>query len=115
MKPRAVERKAYELIASSIRGLAYLEDWTIAGAESRVKLPYRKASRPGEVTRFMRRVEAIATHRPVLKVKISGGALLRIGGSAYAGLDPAHTYVPVPKGSYVVEIEATPKIGKSVV
>ncbi len=107
MSPAEIERKAFDLMASSIRRYRFVEDWELEGES--VKLPFETPAKPGD--EFVFRTE-IDVPRDGLawffKICMDGNALIKVDGQSYAGIDDVHTYIPLPPGRHKIELVATP-------
>lgn len=107
IKVNVIERKAYELIAASILGYMFLDDWTLG--DNIVKLPISIEAERGSIITFK-----TSTSIPVdefewlLKVKVEGSGILRVNGTPYYGLDYLHTTVPLPRGDLELSVDLTP-------
>ena len=107
MQPVEIERKAFDLMASSIRRYRFVESWRFG--KRNIKLPFEKSAKPDDVFVFRTVVEVPKDRLTwFLKVCIEGNALLKLDGQSYAGIDDIHTYVPIPPGRHEVELIATP-------
>ncbi len=107
VRPAEIERKAFDLMATSIREHFFVNEWEING--EKVKLPFSRDSTPEDV--FVMRTEVEAPEKGLtwfLKVSMEGNGLLKVDGKSYAGIDDVHTYIPLEPGRHEVEIEATP-------
>ncbi len=107
MHPSEIERKAFDLMASSIRRHEFVNTWYFGDEE--VKLPFEREAKPGDVFVFRTEVRIPKDGlRWFLKVCMEGNALLKVDGRCYAGIDDVHTYVPLKPGRHEIEIVATP-------
>ena len=107
MRPAEIERKAFDLMATSIREHFFVNDWEING--EKVTLPFSCESSPEDVFVMRTTVEVPEDSLTwFLKVSMEGNALLRVDGESYAGIDDVHTYIPLEPGKHDLVIEATP-------
>lgn len=105
---RQIERRGFELVASSILRFVPLLRWKLGDRE--VTLPFHEDTGPGKIYVFSTSAEVPKTRfRWLLKVVTSGNALLRVDGASWAGIDEAHTYVPVEPGRHEFELRLSPR------
>ena len=102
-----IERKAFDLMASSIVGCKPLEQWEFE--ERNVQLPFQREAIPGDIFTFFREVQIPADGlKWFLKVSMEGNALVRIDGMAYGTIDDVHTYIPIRPGKHRLELVVSP-------
>ncbi len=107
MQPAEIERKAFDLMATSIREHFFIKNWKINGREE--KLPYVVEAEAKDVFLLESEVEVPDDGLTwFLKVCMEGNGLLKVDGESYAGIDDVHTYIPLEPGKHRIEIEATP-------
>ena len=107
MQPAEIERKAFDLMATSIRDFSFVENWKVNGKD--VKLPFICDADPDDTFRLETEVEVPDDGLTwFIKVSMEGNGLLKVDGESYAGIDDVHTYVPLKPGKHSIVIEATP-------
>ncbi|MEM1878969.1 MAG: glycoside hydrolase family 38 C-terminal domain-containing protein [Desulfurococcaceae archaeon] len=108
MRLRDVERRAFDILASSILRSMEVSYWLYNG--EMVKLPFYTETSPDRVHVFVTEVNVPSTeHTWFLKFLISGNALLKVDNESYAGVDEMHTYVPIHPGKHVLELRVSPR------
>ncbi len=107
MGPAEIERKAFDLMASSLRGYKPLEEWEYEG--KLIQLPLQKEAIPGDIFLFSREIQVPADGlKWFLKVSMEGNALVKLDGRAYGTIDDVHTYIPVRPGKHKLELIISP-------
>ncbi|MEM4976571.1 MAG: hypothetical protein QXT64_04520, partial [Desulfurococcaceae archaeon] len=85
MRLRDVERRAFDILASSILRSMEVSYWLYNG--EMVKLPFYTETSPDRVHVFVTEVNVPSTeHTWFLKFLISGNALLKVDNESYAGV-----------------------------
>ena len=95
----ALLRKAYEVMAYSIAGFTPIEEVEAEGEVMSLPFEVRVGGCCVELSFSVR--EPSDGLRGVVKVKVSGSGLLLYNGEPLGGVDPAHTYFPLPNGGKV--------------
>ncbi|MCE4611277.1 MAG: hypothetical protein F7B17_04825 [Desulfurococcales archaeon] len=95
----ALLRKAYEVMAYSIAGFTLIEEVEAGGEVLSLPFEVRAGGCCVELSFSVR--EPSDGLRGVVKVKASGSGLLLYNGEPLWGVDPAHTYFPLPNGGKV--------------
>lgn len=107
MHPAEIERKAFDLMATSIREHLFINEWTVNGKS--VVLPFTCDAKPEDVFVLKSKVSVPDNDLTwFLKVCMDGNGLLKVDGKSYAGIDDVHTYIPLEAGEHELLIEATP-------
>ncbi|MDK6028480.1 glycoside hydrolase family 38 C-terminal domain-containing protein [Ignisphaera sp. 4213-co] len=107
---RIAERRAFDLLASSIANYIELDEWFYANEGIRIQLPFAIDSTPDKIHIFRTSIEVPSTnHRWFLKFVVNGNARLRINGENYFGVDEVHTYVPITSGKHDIELIVSPR------
>ncbi|WP_456394460.1 alpha-mannosidase [Thermococcus sp.] len=102
-----IERKAFDLMATSIRKHAFLEEWEFEGRT--VRLPFQEDAEPKTLFVFSREIMVPGDGlKWFLKVSMEGNALVRLDGTAYGTIDDIHTYIPVRPGKHRIELIVSP-------
>lgn len=105
---RDVERRAFDIIASSILRYINIDKWIYGNID--IQLPFITESNPDDIHVFEREIEIPETrYEWFLKISISGNALLLIDDKPYAGIDEAHTYVDVKPGLHRFKLMISPR------
>ncbi|WP_457742916.1 glycoside hydrolase family 38 N-terminal domain-containing protein, partial [Thermococcus sp.] len=107
MSPAEIERKAFDLMATSIRAYRFLNEWTLG--ERVVKFPFERETEPKTLLTFSREVDVPNDGlKWFLKVCMEGNALVRLDGRAYGTIDDVHTYIPVRPGRHELRLIVSP-------
>ena len=102
-----IERKAFDLMATSIRAYRFLNDWELEGKP--VSFPYQREAEPKTLVVLSREIEVPNDGlKWFLKVCMEGNALVRLDGRAYGTIDDVHTYIPVRPGRHRLELVVSP-------
>ncbi|WP_461865800.1 alpha-mannosidase, partial [Thermococcus sp.] len=102
-----IERKAFDLMATSIRKYKLLNVWKSEGKT--IKLPFRREAEPNTLVVFSREVEVPNDGlKWFLKVSMEGNALVKLDGKAYGTIDDIHTYIPIRPGKHKLELIVSP-------
>ncbi|WP_457751568.1 alpha-mannosidase [Thermococcus sp.] len=102
-----IERKAFDLMATSIRKYEFLNEWKFE--EKTVRLPFRREVEPENLFVFSREIEVPGDGlKWFLKISMEGNALVRLDGTAYGTIDDIHTYIPVRSGRHKLELIVSP-------
>ncbi len=102
-----IERKAFDLMATSIRAREFLNEWEINGRS--VRFPFEREAGPKSLLVLSREVEVPNDGlKWFLKVSMEGNALVRLDGRAYGTIDDIHTYIPVRPGKHRLELVVSP-------
>lgn len=104
---RDVERRIFDIMASSILRGFEVKTWVYEG-KGLVTLPFYAEAVPDSLHVFKTIVEIPSSqHKWYLKLVLSGNALLKVNGEAYAGFDEAHTYTSIEHGTHEFEVEVS--------
>ena len=102
-----IERKAFDLMASSIVRYKPLDIWEFEGAK--ITLPFQQKAFPGDLFLFSREINVPNDDlKWFLKVSMEGNALVRLDGRAYGTIDDVHTYIPIRPGKHRLELTVSP-------
>ncbi|MFA4700440.1 alpha-mannosidase [Pyrococcus kukulkanii] len=102
-----IERKAFDLMATSIRKHAFLPTWELE--RKKVRLPIVTEAKPGDLIKIKTTVEVPKDGlKWFLKVCMEGNALVRLDGMAYGTIDDVHTYIPIRPGRHELELIISP-------
>ncbi|ASJ16800.1 alpha-mannosidase [Thermococcus chitonophagus] len=102
-----IERKAFDLMATSIRKHAFLPTWDFEGKS--INLPFEVEAKPGDFIRLKTTVEVPRDGlKWFIKVCMEGNALVRLDGMAYGTIDDVHTYIPIRPGRHELELIISP-------
>jgi len=108
MDIRDVERRVFDIIASSIIRVIPVSTWKTN--EKDIVLPYRLDVTPDTISIFKTVVNVPSSpFKWFLKLLLSGNARIVIDGSKSFGYDEAHTYIPIEPGIHSIEIIASPR------
>ncbi|MEL9940918.1 MAG: glycoside hydrolase family 38 C-terminal domain-containing protein [Ignisphaera sp.] len=103
-----VERRVFDLIASSILRVVDVSKWVYGDRE--ILLPFSIETEPSKIHVFKTRVDVPQTKfRWFMKFVVSGNARVRVDGENYAGVDEAHTYIPISPGAHDIELIVSPR------
>ncbi|MCS7112021.1 MAG: glycoside hydrolase family 38 C-terminal domain-containing protein [Ignisphaera sp.] len=112
MDLKDVERRVFDIMASSIIRIAPVMKWLSADGRE-LTLPIAVETRPDSLYTFKTKVvvpsKSLYTSTWFLKVVLQGNALLRVDGASYSGVDEAHTYVPIEPGAHELELRVSPR------
>ncbi|AFK22758.1 glycoside hydrolase family 38 C-terminal domain-containing protein [Pyrococcus sp. ST04] len=102
-----VERKAFDLMATSIRKHKTISSWELEG--KKISLPLLLEAKPGDLIVLKTRIEVPKDGlKWFLKVCMEGNALVRLDGMAYGTIDDVHTYIPIRPGKHELELIISP-------
>lgn len=102
-----IERKAFDLMATSIRKYKLLNTWE--SEEKTIKLPFQREAEPDTLVVFSREIEVPNDGlKWFLKVSMEGNALVKLDGMAYGTIDDVHTYIPIRSGKHKLELIVSP-------
>ncbi len=102
-----IERKAFDLMATSIRKYEFIERWKFEGKT--IRLPFQREAEPGTLFVFSREIEVPNDGlKWFLKVSMEGNALVKLDGTAYGTIDDVHTYIPIRPGKHKLELIVSP-------
>jgi len=109
LTPQEVERRFFDLLASTVVDYRPLTSWSFGG--SRVELPYFARVTPDtelvfEARALLPRVEGA---KWLLRFDLTGNALLKVDGEPYQGVDEQHRLAVVEPGDRSLTLEATPR------
>ncbi|RLF03312.1 MAG: alpha-mannosidase [Thermoprotei archaeon] len=109
LTPQEVERRFFELLASTIIDFKPLNVWIRGGEE--VRLPFFTRASPDEVQVFEARASLppLSGARWLLRIDISGNGLLIVNGEPYQGVDEQHRLVALEPGEQRLVLKATPR------
>ncbi len=108
MDIRDVERRVFDLIASSVIRVIPVSTWKANGKD--VVLPYRSDITPDTLSIFRTEVNVPSSpYKWFLKLLLSGNARIIVDGSKSFGYDEAHTYIPIEPGVHSIEVIASPR------
>jgi len=105
-----VKRRLFDLLASSIGRHVHVNRWVYSTLNKVVELPFTVESTGDVFHVFETRVDVPDSNLVwLLKLAISGNALLEVDGKPLAGVDEAHTYSPLEPGKHAVKVTASPR------
>ena len=107
LTPQEVDRRLFDLLASTVLDLRIVDSWLKDGQW--VKLPFFAEVRPDDVLTFENRfsLPAYEGGRWLLRLDISGNGLLRVDGRPHQGVDEQHKIAVLEPGDRTVRLEAT--------
>jgi alpha-mannosidase len=111
MDLRDVERRVFDIMASSVIRIAPVINWYLDGRD--VKLPIAVECEPSKLFTFKTKInvpkKSLDSSTWFLKVVLQGNALLKVDGEPYGGIDEAHTYIPIEPGDHELELRISPR------
>ena len=109
LTPQEVERRLFDLLASTVVDYKSLPDWSLRG--KRVTLPYFSQATPDIELVFEARASLppLEGARWLLRFDLTGNALLKVDGEPYQGIDEQHKLAVVEPGNRNLTLEATPR------
>lgn len=103
-----VKRRLFDLMASSIGRHILLREWFYF--DRLVRLPFHEKTVPDSTHIFKTIVTVPDSElKWLLKLIISGNALLKVNGAPYVGIDEAHTYTMINPGTHELELVVSPR------
>lgn len=107
---RIVERRAFDLLSSSIVRCVSIDKWFYINEGRDVVLPFFIESPPNKLHVFKTTVDIPSTnYRWFIKFVVSGNARLKIDEENSFGIDEAHTYAPIVPGKHSIELIVSPR------
>jgi len=109
LTPQEIERRLFDLLASTVVDYRPLTAWSLGG--TRVELPYFARTTPDTELVFEARASLPRAEgaRWLLRFDITGNALLKVDGEPYQGIDEQHRLAVVEHGDHNLALEATPR------
>ncbi len=102
-----IERKAFDLMATSIRKYEFLNRWELESKT--IALPFQREAEPNTLVVFSEEIEVPNDGlKWFLKVSMEGNALVKLDGMAYGTIDDVHTYIPIRPGRHRLELVVSP-------
>jgi len=99
------------LLASSFKDTIPITKWFFNNSKNYMELPFVIKANPDENYNFSTKIylKNHSNAKWLLKISVSGTALLKLNGKTHQGIDPTHKFTFIPSGKHEIELLATPR------